>query len=111
MTPEEAVDLYIAAWNVVDDGERAELVRRALTEDAVRVGHDLGRGPDEIAATMSHIEARRTSALELQHGWSRFEWEAVADGERLAGVDVVEHGADGRIRRLIVFYTHRVPDE
>jgi hypothetical protein len=109
MTPEEAVDLYIAAWNVADDGERAERVRRAFTEDAVRVGHDLGHGPDEIAATMSQVEVRPTSALELQHDWSRFEWEAVADGELLAGVDLAEHAEDGRIRRLIVFYTHRVP--
>ena len=109
MTPEEAVDLYLAAWNAAGDAERLELVRRAFTEDAVRVGHDLGHGADEIAATMSQIEARRTSGLQLQHGWSRFEWEAVADGERLAGVDVAEHADDGRISRLIVFYTHRVP--
>ena len=111
MTPEEAVDLYVAAWNVADDGERLDLVRRAFTEDAVRVGHDLAHGPDAIAATMWHIAARRTSVLQLQHDWSRFEWEAVADGERLAGVDVAEHAPDGRIRRLIVFYTRRVPDE
>jgi hypothetical protein len=109
MTPEDAVDLYIAAWNVADDGERLELVRRAFTDDAARVGRDVRHGPDAIASTMSRIEARRTSALELQHGWSRFEWEAFADGERLAGVDVVEHADDGRIKRLVVFYTPRVP--
>jgi hypothetical protein len=39
MTPEEAVDPYIAAWNVADDGERLALVRRAFTDDTVRVGH------------------------------------------------------------------------
>jgi hypothetical protein len=109
VTPEEAVDLYIEAWNVVDDGERLDLVRRAFTEDALRVGHDRALGPEAIASTMSQIEARRTSALELQHDWSRFEWEAVADGNRLEGVDVVEHADDGRISRLIVFYTQRVP--
>jgi hypothetical protein len=41
MTPEEAVDLYIAAWNVANEGERLALVRRAFTDDAVRVGHDV----------------------------------------------------------------------
>jgi hypothetical protein len=109
VTPEEAVDLYIEAWNVADGRERLELVRRAFTQDATRVGHDLAHGPDAIAATMSQLEARRTSPLEMQHDWSRFEWAAVADGNRLEGVDVVEHADDGRIRRLIVFYTHRVP--
>jgi hypothetical protein len=112
MTPEEAVDLYVSAWNVADDGERAALVRRAFTEDAVRVGHDLAHGPDAIAATMSQLPARRTSRLEGQHGWVRFEWAATGlEGEELEGVDVAEHAPDGRIRRLIVFYTRRVPGE
>jgi hypothetical protein len=45
----------------------------------------------------------------MQGDWSRFEWAAVADGESLEGVDVAEHAPDGRLRRLIVFYSLRVP--
>jgi hypothetical protein len=109
MEPEEAVDLYIEAWNTADDGERLELVRRAFTSDADRFGHDVAHGPDAIAATMSQIEVKRTSAVQVQGDWSRFEWAAVADGESLEGVDVAEHAPDGRLRRLIVFYSLRVP--
>lgn len=109
MEPEEAVDLYLEAWNVADDGQCLELVRRAFTSDADRFGHDVAHGPDAIAATMSQIPVQRTSAVEVQGNWSRFEWTAVADGEKLEGVDVAEHAPDGRLRRLIVFYTLRAP--
>src|SRR5882762_6752226 len=111
MEPEEAVDLYVEAWNVGDDGQRLDLVRRAFTNDAVRFGHDVAHGPDAIAATMYQIEVQRTSPVQVQGEWSRFEWAAVADGEHLHGVDVAEHATDGRVRRLIVFYTLRVPAE
>jgi hypothetical protein len=107
--PEEAVDLYVEAWNAVDDGERLDVVRQAFTSDAVRYGHDIASGPDAIAATMSQLEVQRTSPVQLQGDWSRFEWGAVADGENLEGVDVAQHAPDGRLRRLIVFYTLRVP--
>lgn len=109
MEPQEAVDLYVEAWNVADDGERLDLVRRAFTSDAIRFGHDVAHGPDAIAGTMSHIEVQRTTPVQLQGDWSRFEWAAVADGEKLEGVDIAEHAADGRLKQLIVFYTLRVP--
>ena len=109
MEPEEAVDLYLEAWTVADDRQRVELVRRAFTSDADRFGHDVAHGPDAIAATMSQIPVQRTSAVEVRGNWSRFEWAAVADGEKLEGVDVAEHAPDGRLRRLIVFYTLRAP--
>ena len=111
MKPEDAVDLYLEAWNVADDGERLELVRRAFTSDADRFGRDVAHGPAAIAATMFQIEVQRTSAVEVQGDWLRFEWAAVTDGEQLEGVDVAEHVADGRLRRLIVFYTLRAPAE
>jgi hypothetical protein len=107
--PQEAVDLYVEAWNAADDGERLGLVRRAFTSDAVRFGHDVAHGPDAIAATMSQVEVQRTSPVEPHGDWSRFEWAAVADGESLEGVDVAEHAPDGRLKQLIVFYTLRVP--
>jgi hypothetical protein len=109
MEPEEAVDLYVEAWNTGDDVQRLELVRRAFTSDAVRAGHDVAHGPDAIAATMSQVEVKRTSPVQVLGDWLRFEWAAVADGESLEGVDVAEHAPDGRLRRLIVFYTLRVP--
>ena len=86
-------------------------MRGAFTSDADRFGHDVAHGPDAIAATMSQIEVRRTSAVQVQGDWLRFEWAAVAGGESLEGVDVAEHAPDGRLRRLIVFYTLRVPVE
>jgi len=107
--PEEAVDLYVEAWNAADDGERLDLVRQAFTSDAVRYGHDIASGPDAIAATMSQLEARRTSPVQPQGDWSRFEWAAVVGAETVEGVDVAEHAPDERLRQLIVFYTLRVP--
>ena len=111
MQPEDAVDLYLEAWNVADDGQRLDLVRRAFTSDADRYGHDIAHGPNAIAATMSQIEVQRTSAVQVQGDWSRFEWAAVVGAQTVEGVDVAEHAPDGRLRRLIVFYTLRVPAE
>ena len=111
MKPEDAVDLYLEAWNVADDAQRLELVRRAFTSDADRFGHDVAHGPDAIAATMSQIPVQRTTPVQVQGDWSRFEWTAVVDAQPLEGVDVAEHAPDGRLRRLIVFYTLRVPAE
>jgi hypothetical protein len=107
--PEEAVDLYVEAWNAADNGERLDLVRRAFTSDAVRFGHAVAHGPDAIAATMSQLEVQRTSPVQLQGDWSRFEWAAVVSAETVEGVDVAQHAPDGRLRQLIVFYTLRVP--
>jgi hypothetical protein len=109
MEPEEAVDLYVEAWNVGDDGQRLDLVRRAFTNDAVRFGHDVASGADAIAATMSQLEVQRTSAVQVQGDWSRFEWAAVVSAQTVEGVDVGQHAPDGRLRRLIVFYSLRAP--
>jgi hypothetical protein len=111
MEPEEAVDLYVEAWNTGDGVRRLDLVRRAFTSDADRFGHDVAHGPDAIAATMSQVEVKRTSPVQVLGDWLRFEWAAIVGAQTVEGVDVAQHAPDGRLRRLVVFYTLRVPTE
>jgi hypothetical protein len=109
MTPEEAVDTYLAAWSV-DGDERLALLRRALTDDAETHAHDVHRGVEAIADSMTRLEAHRTSPVQKQHGWLRFEWRVtLADGSEVDGLDVAQVAEDGRLRRLVVFTPTRIP--
>jgi hypothetical protein len=105
MTPEEAVD----AWSAGGD-ERLALLRRALTDDAETHAHDVHRGLEAVAGSMTKLEAHRTSPVQKQHGWLRFEWTVtLADGSEVEGLDVAQCTEDGRLRRLVIFTPVRIP--
>jgi hypothetical protein len=109
MTPEEAVDTYLAAWSV-DRNERVALLRRVFTDDGEVHGHEVRCGVEAIADSMTTLEARRTSPVQTQHGWLRFEWRVtLADGSEVDGLDVAQVAEDGRLRRLVVFTPTRIP--
>jgi hypothetical protein len=63
MTPEEAVDAYLAAWSA-DGDERLALLRRALTDDAETHAHDVHRGLEAVAGSMTKLDAHRTSPVQ-----------------------------------------------
>jgi hypothetical protein len=49
---------------------------------------------------------RRASAIDTHHDIARYGWELVAaDGEvAVSGLDVVDIGPDGRLRRVVGFF-------
>jgi hypothetical protein len=109
MTPEEAVDTYLAAW-AADGTERLTLLRRVFTDDGEVHAHEVHRGADAIAASMTYAEAQRTGPVQAQHGWLRFEWKVtLTDGSEVDGLDVAQVAEDGRLRRLVVFTPTRIP--
>ena len=106
--------VYDAAWNEPDHAERAHLLARSLTEDAELVdptGRFRGRQAvnERIAGFSERFPGARvtiTSGVDEHHGFARYAWSITrADGDRvLDGIDVVERGEDGRVRRVVMFF-------
>ena len=108
------VDTYLAMWNETDAARRAEHIGRAWAKD--------GRYVDPLAEDEGHaaleemvrgVQARfpghrftRVSGVDAHHGELRFGWQlAGPDGAVVvAGIDVGELGADGRLRRITGFF-------
>jgi isopentenyl diphosphate isomerase/L-lactate dehydrogenase-like FMN-dependent dehydrogenase len=110
----DVVDTYIDMWNEEDADRRAELIRRAWTDDAryrdPLLEADGHAGLDEMVATVqSHYPGhrfRRTTGIDAHHDLARFGWELVApDGVVfVAGVDVAALTGDGRLRTVSGFF-------
>jgi hypothetical protein len=108
------VDTYLAAWNETDPPARARLIARAWMDD--------GRYVDPMLAAQGHVAIdemvagvhakfpghrfRRVSGVDGHNGNVRFAWELVApDGTTtVAGLDVGELAADGRLSRITGFF-------
>jgi SnoaL-like domain len=108
-----SIDTYLAAWNERDDTARAELVEASLGADLWYRDPVLeADGRDAFAAALGAVQQqfpgfvmRRTSAVDGHHDIVRFNWAFGAPGglPALAGVDVAELDADGRLHRIIGF--------
>ncbi|MCB0998351.1 MAG: nuclear transport factor 2 family protein [Acidimicrobiales bacterium] len=108
------VDRHLEAYACPDAARRAELV--AATWDPAGTLLDPpfdGTGHDAIAAmadvVLTHYPDHRfvrTSGVDAHHGIARYGWELVApDGTvAVAGLDVAELAADGRLRRVVGFF-------
>jgi hypothetical protein len=108
----ERIDNLMAAVIVPDDAERRARLAEHVAPDFVYVGPDGvfdgadGLG-DAFAAYRRHgrrTTLRRTSAVEIHHGYFRFSWQRLQDGARAVegwGFGALDdHGA---IRRVVVF--------
>ncbi len=109
-----AIESYDRAWNASDDDDRRRSLEAALTDDCEMV-EPRGRfaGRDAIFERISGFAARFpgarvaiTTVVDEHNGFARYGWE-IADGEGaliLEGIDVVERAADGRLRRVLMFF-------
>jgi GNAT superfamily N-acetyltransferase len=105
---------YAALWVETDPARRGELIAQCLTEDAEIIGPGyLLSGQRAISDDAARLQRehptwkpRFASGVDAHSGWCRFAVQVVAgDGEVVArGLDLVEFGAQGRIRRVITFW-------
>jgi hypothetical protein len=114
-TPDTAlVEAYFDMWRTTDRTERTALVVRSFTEDGRHVDqHADATGHAELAEMIAGVHAgfpgfqmARTSGIDRFGDQLRFAWELNgADGTLIvAGLDVAEVAADGRLRRVTGFW-------
>ena len=111
---EALVEQYFPMWRTTDATERAELVARTFTEDGRHVDqHADATGHAELVEMIAGVHAglpgfqmARTSAVDRFGDQLRFAWQLDgADGTPVvAGLDVAEVAADGRLRRVTGFW-------
>ena len=110
----DTVDTYLAAWNEPDPGRRAGLIERVwaaggrlLDPPLAAKGHaGISGMADALHTHYPGHRFRRASGIDTHHDQLRFAWELVGpDGTvALAGLDVGEVGADGRLARITGFF-------
>jgi len=107
-------DTVLAAWNEPDPRRRAELVARVWAPDGRLVDPPAdAQGHAAISGLHAALQEqfaghrfRRASGVDAHHDGLRYAWELVApDGTvALAGLDVGELDAAGRLRRITGFF-------
>lgn len=111
---EPIIRAYDQAWNTADPSDRRRLLEEAVTDDCELVeprGRYSGREAivDRINGFAERFPGARvdiTSTVDEHNGWARYGWEIVdREGRQLLrGIDVVERAADGRFRRIVMFF-------
>jgi hypothetical protein len=109
-----AIDTYLAAWNETDPAQRAELIGQVWATDGRLIDPPLASEghagiSDHIAALHAQFPGhrfRRASGVDAHHDYLRVAWELVGpDGSvALAGMDVGEFNANGRLQRVTGFF-------
>ncbi|MGH9275382.1 MAG: nuclear transport factor 2 family protein [Acidimicrobiales bacterium] len=110
----ELLDVYFAMWREADAATRTALVERAFTADGRHVdpladahGHtELNDMVSNVHAHYPGFSIERTSGIDQHGDQLRFAWKVdLADGTPLvAGIDVAELAADGRLTRVAGFW-------
>lgn len=110
---EDAVDIFLAAFNASQPAYVTELLARALTRDVVFWG-PLGRsvGVEAVENFITELRAHpegpgavtRTTVVDAPGEWARYSWSYRNEAGRvlLTGTDMV-HLRDGRIDQMVVF--------
>ena len=108
------LDTYFEMWRTTDPAERAALVAEAFTEDGRHVDqHADATGHAELVEMITGVhdgfpgfQMARTSGVDRFGDQLRFAWDLnAADGSPIvAGLDIAEVAADGRLQRVTGFW-------
>ena len=115
----ETIDVYIASLSELDADKRSAMIERAWVAEGTFLdplldvkGHSaLG----EIALLVDqHYPGygfRRVTAVDVHHDQVRFGWELVGPDSAVAvaGIDVGQVAADGRLRSIVGFFGDLTP--
>ena len=108
------IEAYDKAWNASGVDERRRHLEAALTDDCVMLeprGRFAGRQAilDRISGFSDRFPGARvaiTTGVDEHNGVARYGW-TILDREGtllLDGMDVVERAADGRLRKVVMFF-------
>jgi hypothetical protein len=112
---------YVEAWNEPDPDSCRELLARSVTAEVELVHPTFGRarGIETLAEHIAGYEAAMpdtrvalTRAIDAHNQIARYAWKLQdIDGNTVvAGIDVVETAADGRLARILLFDDRRDAD-
>jgi hypothetical protein len=109
----ERIDHLMTAVFVADEHDRMEALRRHVAADVVYVSPEaVYEGPQGLSDAFSRYRSeaqwqtrlRRTSPIDLHHGYFRFTWERVERGATaMAGWSFGSLDEDGAICRVVTF--------
>jgi SnoaL-like domain len=106
-------DRMLAAWNERDVALIRSHLDQALAADVEFIDPTIvTRGVDEFDANIRgfrgkypHADCVRTSGVDTHHDLHRYSWHIVVGQQVVvAGFDVVETDAEGRVRRVLGFF-------
>jgi hypothetical protein len=110
----DTIDTYLDAYGEADATRRMQLIERVWAADGRLLDPPLdGEGHAGISELTTVVHAhypghtfRRTTAVDAHHDVARYGWELVGpDGTvAVAGLDVAELGADGKLMRVLGFF-------
>ncbi|QSQ27490.1 nuclear transport factor 2 family protein [Pyxidicoccus parkwayensis] len=110
----KTIDLYLSAWNETQPTRRAELISQVWATDGRLIDPPhAAQGHTGINDMMGALHTqfpghrfRRASGIDSHHDQVRFAWELVGPNGAVAvaGMDVGELSADGRLRRITGFF-------
>jgi hypothetical protein len=108
------IDTHLAGYCEADPDKRTDLLGAAWADDGELMDPPLeGRGVAEIGALVDAVLAHypdhrfeRTSAVDVHHGFARYEWKLVSPGgdTAVAGTDFAQLDDDGKLARVIGFF-------
>ena len=108
------VDTYLAMWNETDPAARTKLIEQAWAADGAYIDPLLeAAGYDALSAMVDAVHQqfpgfrfRRQSGVDIHHDHARFAWDLAGDDGTVAvaGIDVAELAADGRLQRITGFF-------
>ena len=108
------IEAYDHAWNAAGADERRRFLEAAVTDDCEMVeprGRFAGREAifERISGFSDRFPGARvdiTTEVDEHNGLARYGWRIIEreGGLLLDGIDVVERAADGRLRRVVMFF-------
>ena len=109
----ERIDHVMAAVFVANEGERMQMLHQHVAPDLIYVSPEaVFEGPEGLSDAFSRYRneawwqtaLRRTSPIDLHHGYFRFTWERVERGATaMAGWSFGSLDDGGAIRRVVSF--------
>src|SRR5262245_20130032 len=113
------IDTHLAGYCEADPDTRTALLASVWATDGVLMDPPLeGRGVAEIGGLVDAVLAHypdhrfeRTSAVDVHHGFARYEWKLVSPGgdAAVAGTDFAQVDDDGKLTRVIGFFGELEP--
>ncbi|HIG74377.1 MAG TPA: nuclear transport factor 2 family protein [Bacteroidetes bacterium] len=114
LTPTQALQNYLAAWNAPDAEAASQNLLACCVSDVVLIDPNARLPVQGWGSIAGHIASARealgplqmeaTSGIDAHHGVCRLSWQ-LADGPdvRQRGLLIAEAAPDGRLRRVIHF--------